>query len=160
MYSTNRICAAAALAFIGGILAMAQVRSAGSTPKASYFAAAELQKIWTDLETRQVINQRVVEGGAYSINIRIVRPGDAPLVHAHSADIWIAMDGAATAVTGGQLLDGKKRGTTDDMAGSGIANGTEQPLKPGDIVFVPAGVPHGFKNVKGFRAYLIRFDTN
>ena len=160
MYSTKSIWATVALAFIGGMLAMAQVRGAGSSPQASYFSASELQKLWTDLEARQVITQRVVEGGAYSINIRIVRPGDAPLVHAHSADVWIAMDGAATAVTGGQLLDGKKRGATDDMAGSGIANGTEQPLKPGDIVFVPAGVPHGFKDVKGFRAYLIRFDTN
>ena len=44
-------------------------------------------------------------------------------------------------------------------AGSAIRGGVEQPLKPGDVLYVPPGVPHGFKDVKGFRAYLIRFDT-
>ncbi len=106
-----------------------------------------------------MINKRVLEGGAYSINIRIVKEGDAPLVHASSADVWVMMEGTATAITGGELVDGKKRPNVDDEAGSAIRGGKEQPLKPGDVLYVPPGVPHGFKDVKGFRAYLIRFDT-
>ena len=35
---------------------------------------------------------------------------------------------------------------------------TEQPLKAGDVLYVPPGVPHGFKDIRGFRAFLIRFD--
>jgi hypothetical protein len=69
------------------------------------------------------------------------------------------MEGTATAITGGALVDGKKRPNVDDEAGSAIRGGVEQPLKPGDVLYVPPGVPHGFKDVKGFRAYLIRFDT-
>jgi mannose-6-phosphate isomerase-like protein (cupin superfamily) len=127
--------------------------------KAAYFANEELQSIWKDLEAKQVINKRVLEGGTHSINIRIVKEGDAPLVHASSADVWIMTAGSATAITGGQLVDGKKRPNVDDEAGSSIRGGLERALKPGDVLYVPAGVPHGFKDVKGFRAFLIRFDT-
>jgi mannose-6-phosphate isomerase-like protein (cupin superfamily) len=108
---------------------------------------------------RQVLNKRVLEGGSHSINIRIVRPTDAPLVHANSLDIWLVTAGSATAVTGGQLVDMKKRPNGDDSAGSSIKDGNEQPLKVGDVLYVPPGVPHGFKDIQGFRAFLIRFDT-
>jgi mannose-6-phosphate isomerase-like protein (cupin superfamily) len=127
--------------------------------KAGYFANADLQSIWKDLEARQVLNKRVLEGGSHSINIRIVRPTDAPLVHANSLDIWLVTAGSATAVTGGQLVDMKKRPNGDDSAGSSIKDGNEQPLKVGDVLYVPPGVPHGFKDIQGFRAFLIRFDT-
>lgn len=127
--------------------------------KAGYFAHSDIENIWKDLEARQVLNRRVLEGGSHSINIRIVRPTDAPLVHANSLDIWLVQAGSATAVTGGALVDGKKRQNSDDLAGSSIANGVEQPLKAGDVLYVPPGVPHGFKDIKGFRAFLIRFDA-
>jgi len=129
------------------------------TDKAVYFANADIQATWKDLEAKQVINKRVLEGGNHSINVRIVKEGDAPLVHAKSADVWVMTAGTATAITGGQLLDPQKRPNVDDMAGSSIRGGIEQPLKPGDVLYVPPGVAHGFKDVKGFRAFLIRFDT-
>ena len=127
--------------------------------KAAYFPKADIESTWKDLEARQVLNRRAMEGGAYSINIRIVKEADAPLVHAQSADVWVMMAGTATAVTGGELVDAKKNPKSDDASGSAIHGGVEQPLQAGDILYVPPSVPHGFKNVKGFRAYLIRFET-
>jgi mannose-6-phosphate isomerase-like protein (cupin superfamily) len=132
---------------------------AARTGRASYFANADLRSIWTDLESRQVINKRVLEGGTHSINVRIVTEGDAPLVHAASADVWIVTEGTSIAVTGGQLIDPRKRPNSDDEAGAGIRDGVEQPLQAGDVLYVPAGVPHGFRTVRGFRALLVRFDT-
>ena len=132
---------------------------AAPTGKAGYFANSDIQSIWQDLEARQVLNKRVLEGGTHSVNIRIVTPKDAPLVHANSLDIWLVQAGSATAVTGGELLDVKKRPNSDDDAGSAIKGGTEQLLKPGDVLYVPPGVPHGFKDIAGFRAFLIRMDV-
>lgn len=141
-------------------------RGAGAPPapaapkdKAAYFPNTDIQAVWKDLENRQIINQRALDGGTFSVNIRIVKEGDAPLVHAASADVWLVAAGTATAITGGQLADPQKRPNVDDAAGTAIRGGVEQPLGAGDVLFVPAGVPHGFKNVKGFRAFLIRFDT-
>src|SRR5262245_3622761 len=144
----------------GGQGASAQQAPRAPADKAAYFANTDFQSIWKDLEARQVINKRVLEGGSHSINVRIVKENDAPLVHAKSADVWVVTAGTATAVTGGQLVDSQKRPNSDDAAGACIQGGTEQPLKAGDVLYVPQGVAHGFKNVKDFRAFLIRFDTN
>lgn len=150
--------AAAAMAMMAAS-ASAQPVATAVKDKATYFANSDIQTIWKDLETRQVINKRVLEGGAYSINVRIVRKDDAPLVHAASLDIWLVMSGTATAVTGGTLDGLKKRANSDDAAGTAITGGVEQPLKAGDVLYIPPGVPHGFKDVQGFRAFLIRMDT-
>jgi mannose-6-phosphate isomerase-like protein (cupin superfamily) len=129
------------------------------TAKAAYFDSKDIHEIWKDEEAKKVINKRVAEGGSHSINIRIVLPTNAPLVHALSADTWVVMEGSATAVTGGELMEAKRNPNSDDMSGSSIKGGVEQALKAGDILFVPPGVPHGFKDIKGFRAYLIRYPT-
>jgi mannose-6-phosphate isomerase-like protein (cupin superfamily) len=144
----------------GGQAPAAQPAPRAPTDKAAYFANTDFQSIWKDLEARQVINKRVLEGGTHSINVRIVKESDAPLVHARSADVWVVTAGTATAVTGGQLVGSQKRPNNDDAAGTSIQGGTEQSLKAGDVLYVPQGVPHGFKSVKEFRAFLIRFDTN
>jgi mannose-6-phosphate isomerase-like protein (cupin superfamily) len=137
----------------------AQAAPAAPKDKAAYWPNTELQTVWKNLEAKQVINQRVADGGSFSINIRIVKENDAPLVHATSADVWVVQAGTATAITDGKMVDPQKRPNADDIAGKSITGGTERPLKAGDILFVPPGVPHGFKDVKGFRAFLIRFDT-
>lgn len=133
---------------------------AQSASHALYFSHADMDSVWKDLEARNVINKRVVDGGKYSLNVRTIRETDGPMTHSSSIDIWIMEEGSATAITGGKLIDPVKKPKVDDVAGSAIAGGTEQAFRPGDILYVPAGVPHGFKEVKGFRAYLIRFDLN
>ncbi len=127
--------------------------------RATYFGNSNLQNIWKDLESRQVINQRIVEGGSYSVNVRIVKPTDAPLVHQTSFDVWVVTAGSATAITGGELLNPVQRANADDKEGSSIRGGTEQALKTGDILFIPPGVAHGFKDINGFHAFLMRFEA-
>src|SRR5882672_6927001 len=135
----HTIVAVAAMTLWGGA-AFGQAPGGAPTPppaptgKAGYFANSDLQNVWKDLEARQVLNKRVLEGGSHSINIRIVKPTDAPLVHASSLDIWLVQAGSATAVTGGQLLEMKKRPNSDDAAGSSIKGGVEQALKAGDVL--------------------------
>ena len=159
MFKTAATTVVAAALLTGAAYGQATPGPPAPTGKAGYFANSDIQNIWKDLEARQVLNRRVLEGGTHSINIRIVTPKDAPLTHANSLDIWLVQAGSATAVTGGQLVDSKKRPNSDDVAGSAISGGVEQPLKAGDVLYVPPGVPHGFKDIQGFRAFLIRMDA-
>ena len=129
------------------------------TDKASYFANADLQTIWKELEAKQTSNKRILEGGTNSVNVRIVTPSNKPLVHHQSVDVWVVVAGSATAITGGELLNPTQRANADDIEGTEIRGGVLQPLKAGDLIFVPPGIPHGFKDVKDFRAFLIRYDT-
>lgn len=157
------VCAVAAVPAAHSAAAAAPAPAAANNrvpaDRATIFQNADLQAIWKDLEARQVINQRIVEGGTYSVNVRIVRPNDAPLVHQASFDLWVVTAGSATAITGGELIDPVKRPVADDTAGSSIRGGTEKPIRQGDILFIPPGVAHGFKDLKDFRAFLIRFEA-
>ena len=126
--------------------------------QASFFSHGDMETIWKDLEARKVINKRVLEGGDHSVNIRIVTDDAPPLVHATTVDVWVVIEGTAVATTGGRLAEPKKTANADDLGGSAIQNGTDRPIGPGDVVFIPPGVPHGFKEMKGFHAVLIRFE--
>lgn len=62
-------------------------------------------------------------------------------VHAHYDDLMIVEQGSATLVSGGVVLNAKT-GSDGETHGSGIEGGTRQSLAVGDVVVVPAGVPH------------------
>jgi mannose-6-phosphate isomerase-like protein (cupin superfamily) len=124
-----------------------------------YIANSESQSIWKDLEARNAIVRRVMDGGTYSINVRVGRQGDPPWIHRHMTCLWIVQAGSATAVSGGQLLDAKNPPQNDDLVGSSVKGGIEQSLQAGDIFYVPPGVAHQFTNQQGFRALVIHFNT-
>ena len=87
----------------------------------------------------------------WTANIRIVLDNDPPLVHEGTSDLWIVTAGTAVARTDGEIVE--SGGTRS------IRNGVQRNVKAGDILYVPPGVPHHYTDIKGFRAYLIRFDT-
>jgi mannose-6-phosphate isomerase-like protein (cupin superfamily) len=62
-------------------------------------------------------------------------------IHAHYDDLMIVQQGSATLVTGGTVVD-PKAGSDGETKGSSVQGGTSQSLAPGDVVIVPAGVPH------------------
>jgi mannose-6-phosphate isomerase-like protein (cupin superfamily) len=123
-----------------------------STDKTMFWPAADLQARWKDNEVNNRINSRIYNGPAnISANVRIVLPGDAPATHVDTADLWLVTEGEAVARTDGEIV--QANGT------SVIRNGIARPVHPGDVLYVPPGVPHHFTDMKGFRAWLIRYDV-
>jgi mannose-6-phosphate isomerase-like protein (cupin superfamily) len=62
-------------------------------------------------------------------------------VHARFADFFLVLEGTGRLVTGGTLANATGTGT-DEVRGTAVTGGTEQEVKPGDVVHIPAGVPH------------------
>lgn len=62
-------------------------------------------------------------------------------LHQNFADIFYILDGHATVVTGGSLVDQKTTGP-GEIRGKAVEGGTRQELKAGDVVHIPAGMPH------------------
>lgn len=62
-------------------------------------------------------------------------------LHQHFADIFYILDGHATVVTGGQLVD-QKTTAPGEIRGKSVEGGTRQELRAGDVVHIPAGMPH------------------
>lgn len=62
-------------------------------------------------------------------------------LHDDFADLYFVLDGRATMVTGGELV-GSLPIDEGEYRGLHILDGMSQELRTGDVVHVPAGVPH------------------
>jgi len=95
-------------------------------------------------------------GESYMVHAsRRQQPGMAE-IHTRDADIVYVLDGTATLVTGGTAVDAKVI-ESDELRGSAILGGETHPLKKGDVIIVPAGVPHWFKEVSNpFLYYVVK----
>jgi glc operon protein GlcG len=96
------------------------------------------------------------QGERYMVHAsRRERPGMAE-IHTKDADIVHVLDGTATLVTGGTAVSVKET-EPDELRGSAIEGGEVRQLKKGDVVIVPAGVPHWFKEVSNpFLYYVVK----
>ena len=123
-----------------------------STDKTMFWTAADIDARWKENEAQKRINSRIFDGPAnISANVRIVLPGDEPQTHEGTADLWVVTAGEAVARTDGEMVDANGKKT--------IRNGMMRTVHPGDVLYVPPGVPHHFTDMKGFRAWLIRYDV-
>ena len=77
-------------------------------------------------------------------------------VHTRDTDIAYVLQGSATLVTGGAALGLKEIGA-EELRGSAIRGGETRQLNPGDVVVIPNGIPHWFKEVKApFLYYVVK----
>ena len=77
-------------------------------------------------------------------------------VHAKDADIINVLDGTATFVTGGALVEPHNI-ASDEIRGREISGGETRKLMKGDVIIVPAGTPHWFKEVSApFLYYVVK----
>ena len=81
------------------------------------------------------------------------KPGLAE-VHALDTDIIYVLQGAATFVTGGTVEQGQAT-EPHEVRGNTIRGGETRTLAPGDVVIVPNGTPHWFKDVTGPLTYYV-----
>ena len=83
------------------------------------------------------------------------KPGLAE-IHTLDTDIIYVMEGTATFVTGGTAAETKEI-APNEIRGSRIDGGDMRQLSKGDVIIVPNGTPHWFKEVGGaFLYYTIK----
>jgi mannose-6-phosphate isomerase-like protein (cupin superfamily) len=75
-------------------------------------------------------------------------------VHTKDADIIYVQDGSATFVTGGTVVDPQSI-APDEIRGPEITGGESRTLTKGDVIIVPAGTPHWFKDVPAPLLYYV-----
>ena len=77
-------------------------------------------------------------------------------VHEKETDIFYIIDGEATFVTGGTMIGGKVS-RPDQLVGTDIQGGETHHLTKGDVITIPAGTPHWFKEVpKSINYYMVK----
>jgi mannose-6-phosphate isomerase-like protein (cupin superfamily) len=130
---------------------------------ATYKSAADLMAVLAKntKPNAELTSAPVANEPHYRINVvRRDKPGFA-LAHAtgpaKGSEVHYIIDGAATVVTGGTII--RKAGGPPSSAV--IEGGETRRVTKGDVIVVPAGTPHWYKEVEGSVTYLeVRFDVD
>lgn len=96
----------------------------------------------------------LVDGGQYRVQTSHRDKGGNVEIHEKETDIFYVVDGGATFVTGGTPVN-PKTSKPGQIVASGINGGETRKIKKGDVVVIPAGIPHWFKEVDGSVNYLV-----
>ena len=64
-------------------------------------------------------------------------------LHEKQTDIFVIQNGYATLQVGGEIVDPKPSGP-GEVRGASIQGGVKKTLSPGDVVHIPANMPHQF----------------
>lgn len=134
------------------------VRQEAPTDRSVSFSLSELQADFQEMDAEGLSTLRLLEGGTHNVNIRRIRGGETALIHPVTVDVWVVREGSGTLVTGGTLID-ESGAAVAGQRGAAIRGGVTRVIRPGDVVFIPAGVPHGIRDTDGITWLNIRFDT-
>ena len=83
-----------------------------------------------------------------------VKPGNVE-VHVKETDVFYVTDGSATVITGGTVINPKEN-RPNQIGGTGIDGGQTFHISKGDVMTIPAGVPHWFKETTGVTYYVVK----
>ena len=80
--------------------------------------------------------------------------------HDRTNHVFVMVDGEATLVVGGTMVDAK-RTAPDQMRAPSLEGGTTYHLSKGDVITIPAKTPHWFKEVptKTVAYYAVNIDS-
>jgi len=121
------------------------VRHQAPTDRALDFQLAALQAEFAEMKAQKRASTRLIEGGTFSMNARYLTGAEAAQIHKTIIELYFVREGTATLVTGGTIMNKTIRG------------GVERVIKPGDAVFIPAGVPHMIRETTGISYLNVHF---
>jgi quercetin dioxygenase-like cupin family protein len=75
-------------------------------------------------------------------------------VHTKDTDIFYVLEGEATLITGGTVVESKET-AADEIRGASIQGGQTRHLVKGDVIVIPAGVPHWMSEVTNPFLYFV-----
>jgi mannose-6-phosphate isomerase-like protein (cupin superfamily) len=117
----------------------------GQEKKAEVFSASDIKaKLATGEQAARVSGSgggKLGDYGTHSIGLSVRDTSGGAEVHAHFDDIFYVTGGHAMLITGGTVADAKT-GPDGETHGSKVEGGTTQTIAEGDVVHIPAGVPH------------------
>lgn len=105
---------------------------------------------------------RVIEAGDHNLGVALVQRTNADqnaLIHEKIDEIYYVLEGGGTLITGGTLVNPKQTTSSPTIGpgwnGSSIQGGQTRRVTAGDVIFIPAGVPHMYSQLDGTIRYLV-----
>jgi glc operon protein GlcG len=118
-----------------------------SAAKVTYIPAAQVNAAFAK-------GAVLLNNGNYQVHAsRREEPGQVE-VHVKDTDVIYVLDGSTTFVTGGTMVGGTTI-APDEIRGVRVEGGETRTLTKGDVMVVPNGTPHWFKEVSGPVLYYV-----
>lgn len=141
-----------ARSFLWMALAVAPAMALTGDKAATIFSASEVKAEFAKLTPKAVetgsSGSTLATMGNLALKTSIRTSSGGAEIHAHYDDLMIVEQGSATLITGGTIAEAKTD-AEGETKGPKIEGGTSREIKVGDVVIVPAGVPHQLIIPKG-----------
>ncbi len=161
-----KLCVAAIVLLVPAI-AVGQPPPPVPPPPAVDVTAAAIKSFIDTLPKDRISDQpiRVADVGGYKVGAYGVfrpkaQPGGAIRHQTSVTEIYYMLEGTGTLVTGGKMVDEKSTGLSPNtkrpnFGGSRIEGGVTRKVVPGDVVIIPANLPHWWSSLDTDIRYLI-----
>ena len=130
------------------VMMMLPVPLMAAPPEVSVWTAADLKarsgKLAQKLNEQKGAFEQLASFGNH-LTMLAHREGDGSAeIHETQVDLFFVQSGTATLVYGGEL-PGAKTTAPGELRGPAVKGGERKTLNPGDVVHIPAKVPHQMK---------------
>ena len=125
---------------------------AQATPQVRVWKSGEIDQRGAELakklDAQKVASEVIAKDGNRTFMVAHREGSGLAELHEKDADIMVISRGEVTMVYGGTIVDGKTT-APGETRGPSITGGTEVKLGPGDVLHIPAKVPHQMKLAPG-----------
>jgi mannose-6-phosphate isomerase-like protein (cupin superfamily) len=125
---------------------------AADAPTFSLWTADNVKQVAKELagklSPQGLASQKLADMGNYNFALALRQQSGSVEVHRKMADIFVIQGGEADLVTGGTVLNPTNSSPTE-IRGTAIQDGVEHHVVAGDVLTIPAGMPHQMKVAPG-----------
>lgn len=119
----------------------------------TYTSAADVQALIVKSKNERkpdqgVFSSRLLSFEPYSVNMEYRGTIGPAAVHEREAEAFYIIEGTATMITGGKLVNETRTNPTN-LSGTGVEGGMSRTVSKGDFILVPEGTPHFFSVIGG-----------
>ncbi len=126
-------------AAVGAVLTLAVVSRGGGVPAAVHY-------IGHDKVTEVMLKGGPIVSDPGLVVLAQRRGVGQAEYHDHTNHVFVIVEGEATLVVGGKMVE-PKRTAPDQLRAPSVEGGTVYHLSKGDVITIPAKTPHWFKEV-------------
>lgn len=132
-------------AAVTAAVVMAQQPAAQTAPPElkTYTSAADVQALIAQKKAAPLL-----AAAPYSANMEYRAAVGPAAVHEREAEIFYIIEGTATLVTGGKLVN-ETRANPTNLSGTAVEGGSPRTVSKRDFILVPEGTPHWFSAIGG-----------
>ena len=140
---------------LGATRLVATPTAADGPPAATYKTETELLgALAAGSATPDMLTSAVSNADRHRINVVRRTKAAGAIAHDGFAELHHIIEGSATLVTGGTIVRRTARGAGAAGEPATIENGVRRRVTKGDVILIPAGLPHWYTDLDGRITYL------